>query len=379
MDQRLALEAARKYLRAGYALVGRHSAVEVCRWTKSALKGGHMCYKRWYGVRSHRCVQMTPVLNFCNFACVFCWRPHVEGRFEIPAGWRWDEPADIVEGAIYAQRKLLSGFKGNPQTTMERFLEAMHPRHMAISLDGEPALYPKLAELIREVKARGMTAFLVTNSSVPSRLQELIEKGAEPTNLYVSVYGPNPEVFEKAARPLTPKAWELVMETLDLLPRFSTRTIMRLTMVKGLNMVEPEGYAKLIERAQPKFVELKGYTWVGESQKRLPITAMPRLGELEAFAGRLAELTGYRIKVSDEKSRVVMLVRDEETWEWNLKLIEEQRALEEKLDAEWKKKVGDFKIRNLPPPPIPVLTPDDLRRLAGAAPQRPHAGESAPF
>jgi hypothetical protein len=93
----------------------------------------------------------------------------------------------------------------------------------------------------------------------------------------------------------------------------------------------------------------------------------------------LAELTGYRIKVSDEKSRVVMLVRDEETWEWNLKLIEEQRALEEKLDAEWKKKVGDFKIRNLPPPPIPVLTPDDLRLLAGAAGPRPHAGESAPF
>ena len=135
-----------------------------------------------------------------------------------------------------------------------------------------------------------------------------------------------------------------------------------------MNMVDPGGYAKLIERAQPKFVELKGYTWVGESQKRLPIEAMPRLGELEAFAGKIAELTGYRIKVSDEKSRVVMLVRDEETWEWNLKLIEQQRAIEEKLDAEWKGKIRDFKIRNLPPPPIPVLTPDDLKRLTCATP-----------
>ena len=343
--ERISLKDVRRYLRAGYRLVGRHSAVEVCRWTKSALKGEYMCYKRWYGVKSHRCVQMTPVLNFCNFACVFCWRPHLSGRFAIPKGWKWDSPSSIVEGVIRAQRELLIGFKGNPKVSRERFLEAMFPRHMAISLDGEPTLYPMIADLVKEVKDKGMTAFLVTNGSVPYRLEELIRKGAEPTNLYVSVYGPDPEVFSKSARPLVPKAWDLVLESLELLPRFRCRTIIRLTMVRGLNMVKPEGYAKLVELGNPCFVELKGYTWVGESQKRLPRSAMPTLTELIEFARRLERFTSYKIKLTDEKSRVVMLVRDEETWEWNLKLIEEWRKLESRLDEEWKGKVKNFKLK----------------------------------
>ena len=345
MRHRLAPEAVKRYLRAGYRLVGRHSAVSVCRWTKSALRGGPLCYKRWYGVKSHRCVQMTPNLNFCNFACVFCWRMHLPGRFSLPEGWEWDSPEDIVEGCIEAQRELLIGFKGNPRVPQDRFLEAMFPRHMAISLDGEPALYPYLVDLVKVVKERGMTAFVVTNGSVPERLEEMLKRGVEPTNLYVSVYGPDPETFRKTAVPLVPDAWDKVVESLDLLPRFSTRTIIRLTMVRGLNMVNPEGYAKLVERGQPRFLELKGYTWVGESQKRLPREAMPTLDEILDFGNKIAERVGYVLKHVDEKSRVAMYVRDEETWEWNLRLVREWRELEAKLDAEWKGKVRDFKLR----------------------------------
>lgn len=346
MEMRFSEELVKRYLRAGYRLVGRHSAVEICRWTKSALRGEHLCYKRWYGVKSHRCIQMTPNLNFCNFSCIFCWRIHTEGRFKLPKNWKWDDPKLIVDGIIKAQRELLIGFKGNPKVSKERFLEAMFPRHVAVSLDGEPTLYPMIAELINEIKKRNMTAYLVTNGSIPLRIKELITKDAQPTNLYISVYGPNRKIFEATAKPNIPNAWELVKESLSLMPKFKSRTIMRLTMVKDVNMTDPEGYAKIAEIGYPHFIELKGYTWVGESQKRLPITAMPTLQELKKFAEKISEATGYKIKLNDEKSRVVMLVRDEDVWDWNLKLIEEWNKKVEKLEESWKDKIKDFRQKD---------------------------------
>ncbi|MEM4871596.1 MAG: hypothetical protein QXF68_07990, partial [Thermofilaceae archaeon] len=84
------------------------------------------------------------------------------------------------------------------------------------------------------------------------------------------------------------------------------------------------------------------------------------------FAQKIAELTGYRVKLADEKSRVVMLVRDEETWEWNLKLIEEQKRVEEEFDREWRGRVRDFKLRDYVPPyarkpgPIRLRSEDQL-------------------
>jgi tRNA wybutosine-synthesizing protein 1 len=39
----------------GYAIVGTHSGVKICRWTKSALRGRGSCYKySLYGINSHR-------------------------------------------------------------------------------------------------------------------------------------------------------------------------------------------------------------------------------------------------------------------------------------------------------------------------------------
>ncbi|MGC9107348.1 MAG: 4-demethylwyosine synthase TYW1 [Infirmifilum sp.] len=332
-----------KYLRAGYRLVGNHSAVSICRWTRSALRGERLCYKNWYGIQSHRCVQMTPVLNFCDFTCKFCWRMHQPGRFKLPLNWRWDSPDEIINGSIIAQRLLLIGFKGNPKVDKERFLEAMFPRHFTMSLDGEPTLYPLLPEMIRKLKERNLTAFMVTNGSIPVRLEQLIKKDAQPSNLYVSVYGPNEEVFNAVAEPKIPRAWDMVMRSLELLEKFNeSRTVIRLTLVKGLNMVDPDGYSRVIRHGNPMFVELKGYTWVGESQKRLPITAMPTMEEMLKFAEQVSQRTGYNVKLTDEKSRVVLLVRDEGAWEKNLKMREEWLKKVQQLDESWKKHVVDF-------------------------------------
>ncbi|MFB6308947.1 MAG: 4-demethylwyosine synthase TYW1, partial [Haloarculaceae archaeon] len=39
-----------------------HTAVQTCGWTKNAVRGEGKCYKYiFYGIESHRCIQMTPV------------------------------------------------------------------------------------------------------------------------------------------------------------------------------------------------------------------------------------------------------------------------------------------------------------------------------
>jgi len=303
---RLEVKGAEKFLRSGYRLVGSHSAVKICHWTKSALRGGKPCYKSWYGVESHRCLQMTPSLQYCNMACVFCWRFHTANR-GIPFGGEWDRPEELLDAMILEQRRLLSGFKGNNRVSLERFMEAMQPTNIAISLDGEPTIYPYLADLIKLARRRGMTTFLVTNGTTPERLEELLERDAEPTNLYISFYGPDRETHLAVNKPLIPDSWERVWRSLSIMPRFRCRKVIRLTLVKHLNMKSPEKYAEAINLASPDFVECKGYVHVGESQKRLTREHMPSMEDIMRFAGELMKYTGYTYATHDEASKVVLL------------------------------------------------------------------------
>ncbi len=318
-------EIEKKYEKANYKLVGKnkHSGVQLCRWTKSKIKNKKNCYKSVYGIKSHRCIQFTPSLDFCDFSCTFCWRAFGKDRFKTEN--KWDSPKELVDGMIEAQRKLLSGFGGDKEVTKENFAEANDPHHVAISLDGEPTLYPQIADLIKEIKSRNMTVFIVTNGTMPNKIKELYEKDAEPDNLSISVYATNKEDYKKVTNSMIPDEFEKVKETLSLMKNFKTaRTIMRTTLVKGLNDHNAEDFSDLINIYQPKFVQLKGFSLLGEAKKRLKLSNMPSMEEIEAYGNIISKKTSYISKLKDPISRVIIFVKDENTWEWNKQKNKEQ-------------------------------------------------------
>ena len=295
-----------------YHLVGKHSAVKRCKWLHEALVHDRPCYKqKFYGIRSHQCIQMTPALFYCTQQCLFCWRAQ-SGDLQIT--WDemklpdWDSAEEIVQGSLKAQVAILSGYSGNPKTNEKKFREALRPRHVAISLTGEPTLYEPLGELIRTFRSKGFTTFLVSNGTMPSKLAELSE---EPTQLYISVCAPTKEVFRSVCRPQIPDAWAKLNETLGFLPSFRCPTVIRMTLVKGHNMKFADGYAELVERANPTYIEAKAYMHIGFSNLRLSYERMPDHKEIRDFAMRLAEKTGYKIIDESVESRVVLLSKRE--------------------------------------------------------------------
>ncbi|MFB6106571.1 MAG: 4-demethylwyosine synthase TYW1 [Halobacteriaceae archaeon] len=286
-----------------------HTAAQTCGWTANALRGEGTCYKyAFYGIRSHRCIQMTPVVR-CNERCVFCWRDHAGHAYELD-GVEWDDPEAVVDASIRLQKKLLSGFGGNDAVPEERFEEAMEPRHVAISLDGEPTLYPYLPELVEAFHDRGLTTFLVSNGTRPDVIRE-----CDPTQLYVSVDAPHRGTFDRTVHALEDDAWEKLVETLDVLYDHDARTVLRTTLVAGENDHDPDWYAGLFRRADPDFVELKGYMHVGHSRGRLDRSAMPDHADVRGFAERVqTHMPDHGVLKEQPVSNVALLARDEDTW-----------------------------------------------------------------
>jgi tRNA wybutosine-synthesizing protein 1 len=215
-----------------------------------------------------------------------------------------DTPEQIVEGCFEAQKKIISGYKGNEKTDWRKFQEAQRPKHVAISLTGEPTLYEPLDELIDRFHRNGLTTFLVTNGNLPTKLSTL---SYEPTQLYVSLCAPNEEVFKKVCRPQLSSAWAKLNQSLELLQSYKCPTVIRMTLVKGQNMDILDDYAKLINKADPTYVETKAYMHIGFSNLRLGFDAMPSQSQVIDFAEKLSEKTGYKILDQAPESRVVLL------------------------------------------------------------------------
>ena len=295
---------------ASFKIVGEneHTAVKLCHWTKESIKTGEksFCYKqKFYGIKSHRCLQMTPSLPFCNLCCQFCWRdvslrnPEWEGNI--------DNPEEVIEKSIEAQRQLLSGL-GGVAHSKKHLKEAYEPKHVAISLDGEPTLYPKIGELIECFHKKGFTTFLVTNGTNPEKLEELSKSNQLPTQLYMSLSANSEKMFKEINKPLQENLWQKINKTLELFPRLKTRKVIRLTLIKNMNLKEPEEYADLIRKASPDFVECKAAMAVGfaKFQERLKFEDMASHQEIKEFSIQLAKNLGYEVVDEKEDSRVVL-------------------------------------------------------------------------
>lgn len=318
----------------GYTIVGSHSGVKICRWTKSALRGRGSCYKySFYGIKSHLCMETTPSLS-CSNKCVFCWR---HGTNPVGTTWRWEvnPPEMIFEGVKEGHYKKIKMMKGVPGVRADRFAEAMQIRHCALSLVGEPIFYPHINEFLAMLHKEHISSFLVCNAQHPDQLAAL----THVTQLYVSIDASNKESLRKIDRPLHRDFWERFQRCLDILKekRFTQRTVFRLTLVKGFNIdEEAEGYADLVARSLPCFVEVKGVTFCGTSTSSsagLTMQNVPFYEEVCAFVvalNRALEKRGLNYGIAAEHAHsCCVLLGDVERF---------------KIDGKWHTQIGYAKF-----------------------------------
>ncbi|KAF9403705.1 S-adenosyl-L-methionine-dependent tRNA 4-demethylwyosine synthase [Podila epigama] len=280
----------------GYKIIGSHSGVKICRWTKAALRGRGFCYKHsFYGIQSHLCMETTPSLACAN-KCVFCWRHHTN---PVGTEWRWkvDDPEFILEGALENHYGMLKQLKGVPGVRADRYMEAQQAKHCALSLVGEPIFYPHINEFVNLLHKKRISSFLVTNAQFPDAIANM----APVTQLYVSVDASTKESLKKIDRPLFRDFWERFLDSLDALGKKGQRTVYRLTLVKDFNTDEIANYVELIRRGQPDFIEIKGVTYCGYGgASGLTMANVPYHAEVVRFVELIQEQLGEGYEIAAE-------------------------------------------------------------------------------
>jgi tRNA wybutosine-synthesizing protein 1 len=59
---------------------------------------------------------------------------------------------------------------GVPGVQPERFAEGLEPQHCALSLVGEPIMYPEINRFVELLHGKGISSFLVTNAQFPEAI-----------------------------------------------------------------------------------------------------------------------------------------------------------------------------------------------------------------
>ncbi len=405
IDNKITNEFVETYTKTTYRIIGehKHSSIKPCHWLEQRLLTGRdnrNCYKGIFGIQSHKCLQNTPSLPFCNHQCVFCWRDIELGSLGSEFIVDPDEPKYLVDEMIRHHRDIIKNhlplrryldnyeimidilyymllnrnqnhnlnslnqkihvsknkierainllknqnfvksenhtlnkfdldddIQGcidsrdeievlinreltTPDEIMQTHSEALHPNHAAISLDGEPLLYPKISELVQEFRNRNMTTFIVSNGTLTDKIFNM---DPLPTQLYITLPAPNEQIYKKICRPMIKNGWNRIMESLELLNTLSCRTLVRLTGVKNLNLNEQyiQDYIKIVKKANPNFFEIKGFTL---QAKALQITDrlksdkplqyyFPDYEYLDNFAVKFEKISGFPLIYKNEASR----------------------------------------------------------------------------
>ncbi|KAK6638049.1 hypothetical protein RUM44_008474 [Polyplax serrata] len=290
----------------GYKIVGSHSGVKLCRWTKSMLRGRGGCYKHtFYGIESHRCMEATPSLACAN-KCVFCWRHHSN---PVGTEWKWnmDTAEYVLNGVLENHYKMINQFKGVPGVSPDRLKEGMEARHCALSLVGEPIMYPEINKFVNLLHEKEISSFLVTNAQFPDAIKNLVPV----TQLYVSVDASTKDSLKKIDRPLFKDFWERFIQSLKALAEKGQRTVYRLTLVKAWNVEEIQNYAELVTLGKPDFIEIKGVTYCGTSKaSNLTMENVPWHEEVVSFGEKLCSLLeNYKIASEHEHSNCILIAK----------------------------------------------------------------------
>jgi tRNA wybutosine-synthesizing protein 1 len=302
----------KKLRKAKYGIFN-HSAVELCHWTKKSFYNEGNCYKhKFYGISTHQCMEMTPTAMNCENRCVYCWRPTEFYDTLLMPEELVDEPDAIVTQLLKERERLIVGFYGNSKSDKKKLDESLFPSHYAISLSGEPTMYPKLPGLIKYLKSLENTKsiFLVTNGQEPEMIKKLIKEDALPTQLYLSTNASNKKMFYKINRPKYKDAWDRWLNTLKIISEISTRTVLRVTLIRGYNdnLEDMSDFAELINIGNPNFIELKSYMHIGMSTQRLEHKHMLEMKEIRNFGEILVKtLNEYKLMDESEISRIVVL------------------------------------------------------------------------
>jgi len=288
-----------------YRIVGNHSAVKICCWTKNMLRKEGGCYKlKFYGILSNKCMQVTTSFSCAN-RCIFCWRD-----YKAPALNRWkggyDSPSFIIDESLKQHHKLLSGFGGNQKVKRLDYEFSKDVKHVALSLTGEPILYPKINQLIGLLNKKGISTFLVTNAQYPEKIKRL----APVTQLYLSLDAPNSFLLKKIDVPLFNDYNERLIKSLKYFSKKQQRKCIRITLIKGVNDIEPQNYAKLIKKGDPDFIEVKSYMHVGTSIQKLKFQNMPSHNDVVNFSRKLVKfLPDYKIVTDYIPSKAVLIAK----------------------------------------------------------------------